>query len=209
MPSELKREMFNSIELRLNSYMQGRIYPYEIATTLNFILKSEFEKFRIDREENYYSLKPVFVGEYFVDPKSPYQTRVYCHQGTEACSPIPIKRGVIGRAIKTGNDQYVPDVTLDSNHVGCDPNMEGSELVLLSWSDPYTNGPYKNKVIPLGALDLDFNIKNAVNPEDIHKLRNIWDLWGKKIFPGEPKFLPRMTDYHSVLGRPTTKLKYA
>ncbi len=186
----LKKEMFSSIELRLNSYMNGRIYPFEIATTLNFILYNEFNKYREDLEGNACFLKPVFVGEYIVDKNNPYQTRVFCHQGTEACSPIPIKRGVIGRAIRTGRDQYVPDVTKDLEHIGCDPNMEGSELVLNSWSDHYPSGPYRGLQLPLGVLDLDFNIKNALELKDIQKLRNIWNVWGKKIFPGYPTFLP-------------------
>jgi len=83
----------------------------EIATTFNFILFDEFTKA---------NLMPVFVGEYFVGPAQPDQTRVFCHQGTEACSPIPIRRGVIGRAVTAGKDQYVPDVTKDKSHVGCD-----------------------------------------------------------------------------------------
>ncbi len=199
MPPKLKNEMFNSIESRLDSYMDSRTYPDEIATTLNFILKDEFERYRTDIDENYYNLKPVFVGEYFVDPKNPYQTRVFCHQGTEACSPIPIKRGVIGRGIRTGKDQYVSDVTKDKDHVGCDPNMEGSELVLLTWSDPYSSGPYKDCKIPLAALDLDFNVKNALEQEDILRLRRIWDLWGKRIFPGEPSFLPKKDIYKAAL----------
>ncbi len=199
MPSKIKKEMFDSIESRLDAYMDGRVYPFEIATTLNFILHDEFDKYRIDIEENYYTLKPVFVGEYFVDPKNPYQTRVFCHQGTEACSPIPIKRGVIGRGIRTGRDQYVPDVTKDIEHVGCDPNMQGSELVLLTWSDPYHSGPYQGYKIPLAALDLDFNIKNALKYEDVQRLRKIWDRWGKKIFPGEPLFLPKKEIYETAM----------
>lgn len=175
-----KREMFDSIESRLSSYMEGRVLSEEIAGTFNYILIDEFRK---------YNLKPIFVGQYKIDESNPLQTRVFSWQGTEACSPIPINRGVIGRAIRTGKDQYVPDVTKDQNHVGCDPNMEGSELVLLSWSDPYIS-PYNKKIMaPLGVLDLDFNIKNALEKEDMKKMREIWDVYGKQIFPGIPKFL--------------------
>lgn len=199
MPQKLKREMFDSIELRLSSYMPGRIYPTEIATTFNFILYDEFKKKRRDdpwwKFWKRYSLKPTFVGQYMIDKSSPYQTRVYSHQGTEACSPIEIKRGVIGRAIRTGQDQYVPDVTKDYDHVGCDPNMEGSELVLISWSNPYPSGPYTGKEIPLGVLDIDLNVKNVLIEEDIHRVRKIWDTYGKQIFPGSPKFLPKRSRF--------------
>lgn len=102
---------FEQLASRLSSYMETRTYPMEIATTFNFILFDEFTKA---------NLMPVFVGEYFVGPAQPDQTRVFCHQGTEACSPIPIRRGVIGRAVTAGKDQYVPDVTKDKSHVGCD-----------------------------------------------------------------------------------------
>ncbi len=171
-----------SIESRLDAYMKGRVYPNEIATTFNFVLRDELEKA---------GLKPVFVGQYFVDPAECEQTRVYCHQGTEACSPIPIKRGVIGRAVRTGEDQYVSDVTKDSNHVSCDPDMEGSELVLVSLSDPYKEGQCKEYSIPLGVLDLDFNVKEALSEKEIRGLRRIWDEYGKLIFPGEPGFAPK------------------
>jgi putative methionine-R-sulfoxide reductase with GAF domain len=153
----------------------------EIATTFNFILFDEFSKA---------GMKPVFVGEYFVDPAAPGQTRVFCHQGSEACSPIPIRRGVIGRAVTTGKDQYAPDVTKDKSHVGCDPNMQGSELVLISWSEPYPSGKHEGCRVPLGVLDIDLNIKEALSPPDIAALTKIWEKYGKLIFPGVPKFEP-------------------
>lgn len=182
-PSGQRKELpYDAIKSRLDAYMKGRVYPGEIATTFNFVLRDEFEKA---------GLKPVFVGQYFTDPAECEQTRVYCHQGTEACSPIPIKRGVIGHAARTGEDQYVPDVTNDSNHVSCDPDMEGSELVLVSLSDPYKEGQYKGCSIPLGVLDLDFNVKEALSEKEIQELRKIWDKYGKLIFPGEPTFAPK------------------
>ncbi|GEM_PF-2206133 len=191
MLQELVEEMFGSIEKRLAVYMEGRVYPNEIATTFNFILYDEFSKQRKGSDDKIYSLNPVFVGQYFVDPASPIQTRVFSHHGTEACSPIPIRRGVIGRAVRTGADQYVPDVTKDSEHVGCDPNMGGSELVLISWSEPYGQGRYQGKSAPMGVLDLDFNVKNVLSIEDTARLRRIWDTYGPKIFPGQATFEPK------------------
>ena len=79
--------------------------------------------------------------------------------------------------------------------------MEGTELVLISWSDPYPNGPYKDKPIPLGVLDLDINIKDAFSEEDQKSLREIWDVWGKRIFPGKAKFFPRKSTYSRALSR--------
>ncbi|MBM3229003.1 hypothetical protein FJZ26_01100 [Candidatus Parvarchaeota archaeon] len=175
---------FEQITERLDAYMSGRVYPSEIATTFNFILFDEFSnkvhtqhagRLENGKKARARMLKPVFVGQYFVDPKNPTQTRVFCHQGSEACSPIPIARGVIGRAIRTGTDQYVPDVTADKEHVGCDPNMKGCELVLVSWSSD-------NKV-PLGVLDIDLNVKDAFSKQDIASLRKIWDKYGRMIFP--------------------------
>ncbi|MEM2137810.1 MAG: hypothetical protein QW568_01865 [Candidatus Anstonellaceae archaeon] len=171
-----------AIATRLSAYMETRIYSMEIATTFNFLLFDEFSKA---------ALKPIFVGEYFVDPASPEQTRVFCHQGTEACSPISIRRGVIGRAVSTGQDQYVPDVTKDKAHVGCDPNMEGSELVLISWSEPYPSGQHKGCRVPLGVLDIDLNVKDAFSEKDIAELKKIWEKYGKKIFPGVAQFEPK------------------
>ena len=173
---------FRSISARLSAYMQGRAYPSEIATTFNFILFDEFSKA---------GLKPIFVGEYFVDPAAPEQTRVFCHQGTEACSPIPIRRGVIGRAVSTGSDQYVPDVTKDKSHVGCDPDMQGSELVLIRWSEPYSTGKFSGCRAPLAVLDIDLNTKEAFTQVEIASLRKIWDEYGKKIFPGVAQFEPK------------------
>ncbi len=181
---------FEMLERRLKSYMEGRAYREEIATTFNYILYDEFSKA---------GMKPVFIGQYFVDPAKPDQTRVYSHQGTEACSPIPTHRGVIGRAVRTGSDQYVPDVTNDSNHVTCDPDMEGSELVLVSWSEPYSKGEMTGRITALGVLDMDFNVKEGLSKSDIRRLRRIWDVYGKMIFPGEPNFSPSGTS--SVLYR--------
>lgn len=213
-PSQTLRDrIIDGVEERLDSYLQGRVYPWEIATTFNFVLYDEFSKLRLDPEDPTYahnlemwskgeipplealfritaSLIPVFTGEYIVDPKEPYQTRVYSHHGTEACSPIPIQRGVIGRAVRTGEDQYVPDVTKDPLHVGCDPTMEGTEVVLISWSEPYSSGDHKGRVVPYGVLDLDFGRKMAVSEKDAERLRRIWDKYGKLIFPGEAPFDP-------------------
>ena len=180
MSQESKTRMYD-LENRLYS-MRGQIYRTEIATIFNSTLKDEFEKA---------NLKPVFVGQYFIDPKDNEKVRVLCHQGTDACSPIPTERGgVIWRAIRTGVDQYVKDVTKDREHVGCDPNMQGSELVLLSWSDPYKNIELGGHSVPLGVLDIDLNIKDALSMEEIERLRKLWDVYGKKVFPGEPEFLP-------------------
>lgn len=179
---EPKIRIPDSIEFRLDSYMEGRVYPTEIATTFNYVIKDEFERV---------GLKPVFVGEYFIDYLKPTKIRVLCHQGTEACSPITTERGgVIWRAIRTGQDQYVPDVTKDKDHVGCDPKMEGSELVLLSWSDPYKNIELGGHSIPLGVLDLDLNVKDTLQIEDIKRLRKIWSKYGKMVFSGSPCFMP-------------------
>lgn len=196
MPPELKSQILAGIENRLAGYLEGRTHPTEVATTFNYILYDEFAKPRPNGSNQEHSLKPVFVGEYFVDPVNPTQTRVFSHQGTEACSPIPISRGVIGRAVRTGADQYVPDVTQDPEHVGCDPNMEGSELVLLAWSQPFTEGNphgagYIGRQVPLGVLDLDFNIKNALNRQERRRLKKVWEKYAKRIFPGEAQFTPQ------------------
>ena len=164
---------FAHISKRLEAYMQTRVYPSEIATTFNYILYDEFSK----KPHHGKRLKPVFVGQYMVDPKNPLQTRVFCHQGTEACSPIPIARGVIGRAVRARKDVYVPDVTKDKGHVGCDPDMQGSELVLVCLHEK-TN-------VPLGALDIDLNVKNAFSKKDIAALKKIWGIYGKLIFPSK------------------------
>lgn len=166
---------------RLSAYMENRVYPTEIATTFNYILWDEFTKM---------GLNPVFVGQYQVDPAKPDQTRVYSHHGSEACSPLPISGGVIGRAIRTGEDQYVPDVTKDKEHIGCDPDMHGSERVLISWSEPFRAGANAGKQTALGVLDLDFHTKDTLTLELQKELREVWDIYGKLIFPGEAAFKP-------------------
>ncbi len=196
MPPKLKAGLLTAIEDRLSHYLAGRTHPPEVATTFNYVLYDEFGRERLNGSGQAHSLKPIFVGEYFVDPVNPTQTRVFSHHGTEACSPIPISRGVIGRAVRTGRDQYVPDVTKDPEHVGCDPNMEGSELVLIAWSDPFTVGnpfgaEYIGRRVPLGALDLDFNLKHALNRQERRRLKTIWHKYSKRIFPGEAQFTPR------------------
>lgn len=206
--ADWEKSLFDRMDGRLEAYMKGRVYPPEIATTFNYILYDEFSKA---------GLKPVFVGQYVVDPDNPEQTRVVCHQGTEACSPIPIKRGVIGRAVRTGKDQHVPDVTNsalyvsydfihgnmagdlvdesnaagDSLHVSCDAGMQGSEVVLTAWSDPYADGEYKGCRVPLGVLDIDLNVKEALSEKGITRMRQTWDRWGKYIFSGGPGFTPK------------------
>lgn len=196
MPPKLKDDLLRVIETRLSDYLGGRTHPPEVATTFNYILYDEFNKERTNGSGKGHSLKPVFVGEYFVDPVNPEQTRVFSHQGTEACSPIPITRGVIGRAVTTGRNQYVPDVTQDPEHVGCDPDMEGSELVLVAWSEPFAPGNphgigYVGRRVPLGVLDLDFNVKYALNRQERGRLKKIWEEYAKRIFPGEAQFQPR------------------
>ncbi len=193
-----RAEMLDSIEKRLLTTMEGRKYPEEIARTFNYILHDEFDRERKVEGGGSYSLKPTFVGQYFVDPENPTQTRVYSGHGTEACSPIPIERGVIGRAIRTGKDQYVPDVTKDEEHVACDNEMRGTEVVLLTWSEPYTSGRLEGCKVPLAVLDIDLNVVDAFLEADINRLRRIWLPYGKRIFPGEPSFtLPEDSKVYS------------
>jgi putative methionine-R-sulfoxide reductase with GAF domain len=212
MPLELRTEMWNSIDNRLKSYMQGREDPSEIATTFNYILYDEFGK---DRGVNgfKFNFNPEFVGEYILDQKVPTQTRVYSHHGTEACSPIPIKHGIIGRSIRTGQDQYIPDVRKDTSHIACSDEMEhgGTEIVLLSWSEPYSTGDYKNLKVPLGVLDIDLKVTDAFSQDDITRLKRVWKPYGKLIFPGEPEFeiTPQLEDIYQFIPKEKKRKKSA
>ncbi|MCH8823260.1 MAG: hypothetical protein IH984_07090 [Planctomycetes bacterium] len=189
-PEAVGAQVLDGIEKRLGPYLEGRKFSTEIATTFNFVLFDEFKKLR-ECDSGTLNLKPVFVGEYFVDPENPEQTRVYSHQGSEACSPIPITSGVIGRAVRTGEDQYVPDVREDPEHVGCDPKMEGTELVLIAWSEPYLSGSHKGCTVPLGVLDIDLNVTDALAAPERLRLRSVWAKYCNSIFPGEPSFQPQ------------------
>jgi len=186
MPGDIRNEMFEQIERGLESVMKGREFPPEIARTFNRELYSAFEQDREVPGGGNYNLKPVFVGQYFVDPTDPRLIRVLSGAGTDACSPIPIKRGIIGRAMRTGRDQYIPNVLDDPDHVSCDDEMAGTEVVLLSWSDPFQTGPYKGKRMPLGVLDIDLNVEDALSPDDIARLKRIWRPYRSQIFPGDP-----------------------
>ena len=203
MPLELRTEMWDSIDERLKVYMKGRKEPEEIATTLNFILFGEFGKSRT-LGSGVHALLPEFVGQYRVDSKEPSQIRVYSHHGSEACSPIPITTGILGRAIRTGEDQYIPDVVEDPEHIACSEKMEesnGTEIVLLSWSDKISRGPYKGERIPLGALDIDLNVTNAFSDKDQSRLKRVWNAYGSLIFPGEPEFdiTPKLAELYEFL----------
>jgi putative methionine-R-sulfoxide reductase with GAF domain len=190
MPRKYRKEMFDSIEKRLNNYMVGRIEPSEIASSFNYILREEFEKER-GTNGSRFSLNPEFVGEYKVDSDDPVQTRVFSHQGTEACSPIPIKNGMIGKAIREGKDLYIPDVSKAEGHIACAGVMDeigGTEIVLLSWSEPYSSGRLKDRRVPLGALDVDLKVTDAFSEDDLKRLKRIWRTYNKRIFPGEPQF---------------------
>ena len=81
-------------------------------------------------------------------------------------------------------------MTQVADHVGCDPTMEGSELVLITFSEPYTSGPHKGKSVPVGVLDIDLQMKDALGIIARGALRHMWDTYGPLIFPGEAQFQP-------------------
>jgi len=69
--------------------------------------------------------------------------------------------------------------------------MQGSELVIISWSEPFRSGKNKGASVSLGVLDIDLNVKDAFSEKDIAGLKEIWGKYGKLIFPGEAPFEPK------------------
>lgn len=157
MPTEvmsvsLRNKVFDNIRIRMDSYLSDRVLPWEIAASFDYVLHDEFHKLREDPGDEEYlrlkdqdptawppvkSLQTAFTGFYAVDPHNPEQTRPVSWQGGNACTMLPIKagqKGIINRAMRTGQDQYVPIVGKDPDHHACDPEMEeaGTEVVLLT-----------------------------------------------------------------------------
>src|SRR3989344_6984335 len=157
-----REEMFSDIERRFEVEMPTRKTPNEIANCLNNILFDEFEKTREIEGGSVFSLKPKFVGEYMLNPANPEEIITFAHVG-KGCSPLPSRGGIIGRAIRTGRSQYVPNVHKDEDHVSCNESMNGSEAVYLAISKPYTFGPDTRKKIPYAVLDIDLNVLDALS----------------------------------------------
>jgi len=197
-PSKLRDEMFKDITSELRIHMPGRVYGSELAQGLNEILFRQFIKPRGNGLKHH--LNPIFVGQYFVDPRNPEITRPLGgasidhgqYEGTGACTELPIIRGIIGRAIRTGETVYVPDTTApDLDHISCDSRSVQtpvSELVIVSWSQPYTReNPnwtqgLDGKRVPVGVFDLDFQGRDVLDERFRKKLERICRLYGSSMF---------------------------
>ncbi len=192
-PITRRSEAIRGMEGLLKRIKANHVYPEEFARTFNY------ESRKILNEAGFDSY---FFGQYRLDPRSPLYLRVFSGDGTEACTGFRINgRTIIGRAIRIGLDQYVPNVAKDPDHLACDKGMEekeGTEIVLISWSDPIKLGPYTESRVPLGALDFDSGITNAFEVEsnnknpfaqgDLKRLAKIWDNATKYILYGQPEF---------------------
>ena len=181
--NESEELMFSQINERLN-YMSGRKYPDDIATTLSAILRVNFDLA---------GLKPVFVGVYKRDPQNPRLTYPSAANtgGLSDGMCTALEGGIIGRAIRTGTDQYVPSVHADPDHHACDESMGGTELVLLGWPEkPFSNGKYEGKIVPVGVLDIDLNREYALSRYGVASVAEIWRKYTNQIFPGEAPFQP-------------------
>jgi PAS domain S-box-containing protein len=69
---------------------------------------------------------------------------------------LPMTNGIIGRAFRTGQPQYAPEVARDSDYVEGDPSIH-SELAV----------PMRRGERVLGVLNLESELPNAYTPEDV------------------------------------------
>jgi len=210
-PSVVVEDMFKDIRDQLKIHAPGRVYGPELAQGVNEIMFRQFSKSRGNGRA--YSLSPIFIGQYFVDPRDPTITRpmggaAIDHDddsGTGACTRLPITSGVIGSAIRSGRRVYVPDTSAPGlDHVSCDPRSEStpvSELVFVAWSLPYTSeNPNWTKEldglqVPVGAFDLDFSGKDVLDDSIMGKIVRIYNkysaaLFREKTWNGQADFRP-------------------
>jgi len=198
-PPQIRKQMFRNIKKDLEERLAQCVYPSEIAATFNSIFFNHFmDPAQKRTKDPQFSLNPVFFGQYFIDPTNPIYTRPFSYQGTIGCTELSLTEGVIAHAIRNGKRKFAPDVTKEKDHVQCDETMTGSELVIPTWSDPYSYGPNRGYIIPFAVLDIDVNIKNAFTEKEIDLIEKLWRPVGKRIFPGSPSFQPNESIYKEL-----------
>lgn len=198
MPIRVMGELFGDIKRELTTYLDGRVYDGEIGQAVNEIVYRQLARPRGNGEKHFY--KPLYIGQYFVDPSNPNITRPVGNaainhsqpEGTGQCTELPITEGVIGQAIRTGERVYVPDTSAPGlDHKSCDERSEKSpvsELVIITWSRPYTreNPNWTEDLdgmqVPIGATDIDLLGKDVMSVQLMAKLDRTYRKIEDKLF---------------------------
>lgn len=192
--SETENRMFDNMKDELTQRMPSLRYFWEFANVFTSVATKRFEEsgFAID-----------FLGPYMLDEQNPLVARALSNKGlTTGCILYLGKddRGIVRRALLSGLDQHIPDVTKDSDHLGCGDKMDkqhGTEIVQVGWSQPYrAPGKWYNGLItPVGGNDTDILRTDALSSEGLKRYTELWVPWSRRIFPGEAKFEP-IEKYH-------------
>jgi GAF domain-containing protein len=82
---------------------------------------------------------------------------------------IPVGRGICGRAVKENKDLNIPDVHQEENYLSCSLETQ-SELVVL----------IRDQLGGIvGQIDIDSHSKNAFDPSEEEKVREVARVLGK------------------------------
>jgi len=105
-----------------------------------------------------------WVGVYLLDAENDeLWLHNYVGESTEHAK-IPVGEGVCGTAVKTGENQNVPDVHAIENYIACTPDVQSELVVLIRAGDQI-----------LGQIDIDSNTPAAFTAEDEKTISTIAD----------------------------------
>lgn len=78
---------------------------------------------------------------------------------------IAVGAGVCGRAVASGSDQLVDDVTADPDYIACSLETRAEIVVLVHW---------QGRIV--GQIDIDSDARAAFSEEDLASLRSAAEL---------------------------------
>lgn len=105
-----------------------------------------------------------WVGVYLLDTENDeLWLHNYVGESTDHAK-IKVGEGVCGTAVKTGENQNVPDVHAIENYIACTPDVQSELVVLIRAGDEI-----------LGQIDIDSNSPAAFTAEDEKTISTIAD----------------------------------
>lgn len=105
-----------------------------------------------------------WVGVYLLDTENDeLWLHNYVGESTDHAK-IKVGEGVCGTAVKTGENQNVPDVHAIENYIACTPDVQSELVVLIRAGDEI-----------LGQVDIDSNSPAAFTAEDEKTISTIAD----------------------------------
>ena len=185
-PAQIVRRALMSLESALDHEINREKDPRKIAKDFNKIAVRELEKNRKYEGKNY-TLATSFFGQYLIDKKDPSRLLRFDYIG-KGCPIVPRDRevSIMARALATGQDQNIPNVSRDANHWQCSTEAKAEEVYVRYGL--VEEGPFKGFYVAKGVIDIDFLQTNVLDKNESMQLSKIFAPYTKLIMPGPPKF---------------------